>query len=64
MAIDFNSIYNSKIAKKYLKETNGVKCEICGSVEWMQKEIPLVLDHINGNSSPTCQDIPRPFRSV
>jgi hypothetical protein len=37
-------------AKKYLKEVRGIKCEICGLTEWLGKEVPLVLDHIDGNS--------------
>ena len=26
------------------------KCECCGLTEWMNKSIPIELDHINGNS--------------
>lgn len=39
---------NPHLAKKYLKEEKGIRCEICGRTEWQGKEIPLVLDHING----------------
>lgn len=35
--------------KKYLLETRGHKCEICGIETWMNKPVPLVLDHINGD---------------
>lgn len=49
-AIDFNAVANSRTARKYLKETRGIRCEICGITEWMSKEVPLVLDHISGNS--------------
>lgn len=44
------SIKSSRIAKRYLKEKQGIQCNICGFTEWMGKEIPLVLDHIDGNS--------------
>jgi hypothetical protein len=37
-------------AKKYISETSGNKCSICGVSTWMNKEMPLVLDHIDGNS--------------
>lgn len=40
----------SKLRKRYLLETRGYKCEICGITEWMGKEVPLAMDHINGNS--------------
>jgi len=36
--------------KKYLKEVRDIKCEICGTTTWMSKEIPLILDHIDGNA--------------
>lgn len=38
------------VAKRYLLETRGKACEICGGIQWCGKPIPLVLDHINGNS--------------
>lgn len=37
-------------AKKYLLYTTGNKCSICGLTEWNGKPIPLVMDHIDGNS--------------
>lgn len=39
-----------KIVKKYLIEKHGRRCCICGLTEWMGKEIPLVVDHIDGNA--------------
>lgn len=48
-AVDLNAIANSKVARRYLKEIRGVRCEICGITEWRSKEVPLVLDHIDGN---------------
>ena len=37
--------------KKYIIETRGHKCEICGLKIWMEQPIPLVLDHINGRAN-------------
>lgn len=37
-------------AKKYLKETQGWLCVICGLSEWRGKSAPLILDHIDGNA--------------
>jgi hypothetical protein len=37
-------------AKRYLKETRGVKCEMCDITEWCGQTVPLVLDHVDGNS--------------
>ncbi len=36
-------------ARKFLKNNRGTKCEICGLERWQEHEIPLVLDHTNGN---------------
>lgn len=37
-------------ARTYLLYKNGNKCEICKETEWMKKPIPLVMDHVDGNS--------------
>lgn len=39
------------LMKCYLTRKNGHKCMICGLKEWFGVEIPLVCDHIDGNSS-------------
>ena len=39
-----------RCAKRYLLEIRGCKCEVCGNTEWQGKPIPLVMDHIDGNS--------------
>jgi len=36
--------------RQYLEETRGRKCEICGIDEWQELPVPLVLDHVNGDS--------------
>ena len=36
--------------RAYLIDTKGC-CSICGISEWNGKELPLILDHIDGNAS-------------
>lgn len=40
----------SKMPKRYLIGVRGHQCEMCKNTEWMGQTIPLVLDHIDGNS--------------
>lgn len=42
---------NRRIVKRYLEETVGHKCAICGSEIWNNQPIPLVTDHIDGDST-------------
>jgi hypothetical protein len=44
-----NGDHRKVIVKKYLIESRGHRCEICGITEWMGKPTPLVRDHIDGN---------------
>lgn len=46
----FGNEANRPMVRKYLIEKYGRKCSICGITEWMGKEVPLVVDHIDGNS--------------
>ena len=39
-----------RTAKRYLLHKRSHKCEICGRKTWRGKPIPIVMDHINGNS--------------
>jgi len=48
--VKLNLISNRKPAKRYLKEERGIQCEVCGLRKWQGQEVPLVLDHIDGNS--------------
>ncbi len=41
---------NANTRKKYLIQIRGYQCEICSTKEWMGKPVPLVCDHIDGNS--------------
>ena len=40
-----------KVVRRYLEETVGHKCAICGGEVWNNKPIPLVTDHIDGDST-------------
>lgn len=42
--------YIRKIIRKYLIHKNGHKCMLCGLTKWRDVPIPLVCDHIDGNS--------------
>ena len=46
----FGNEAHRPLVKKYLIEKYGCKCSICGITEWMGKEVPLIVDHIDGNS--------------
>ncbi len=48
---ELNQKFDSKRdARFYLINTRGHKCQICGITEWHGKPVPLVMDHIDGNS--------------
>ena len=40
----------TKTARRLMIDINGHRCSICNLTTWMDGPIPLVLDHINGNS--------------
>lgn len=42
-----------KHVKRYLIVKNGHKCSICNTSEWNKQPIPLICDHIDGNSNNT-----------
>jgi hypothetical protein len=45
-----------RVAKRYLHEKDGIKCSKCAGVMWFDKPIPLVFDHIDGNSDNWSMD--------
>lgn len=55
--IDSGEIHNfvesviRKHMKRYLIHKNGHKCSICGVEKWCDKPVPLVCDHIDGDST-------------
>ncbi len=40
-----------RIVRRYIEETTGHKCAICGISEWNGQSVPLVVDHIDGNAT-------------
>lgn len=53
--VNCSEMHTRRIAKAYLEEKNGHKCEICGNSEWLGKPILLIADHIDGD--PTHNNI-------
>ena len=49
--VGFGNEASRKLVKRYLIEKYGHKCSICGISEWMGKEAPLVVDHIDGDAT-------------
>lgn len=47
--IEKGIVSDARLLRKYLLETDGIICEICKGTDWMMQEIPLELDHIDGN---------------
>lgn len=50
-----NKLFDTELAKqdstrrRILLETRDYKCEVCELTEWLGQDIPLELDHIDGN---------------
>ena len=42
---------NPEWVKRFIKQTKGEKCEICGLTEWLGNPITLELDHADGDAS-------------
>lgn len=40
-----------KVMRKYLLQTRGHSCVCCGLKTWLDKPIPLTMDHVDGDSS-------------
>lgn len=45
-----NGETNRNKVRIYLENKYGHKCSICGITEWCGQPVPLVVDHIDGNS--------------
>ena len=41
--------FSARFVKSYLRETSGTVCSICKNTTWNGEEIPLVMDHVDGN---------------
>jgi hypothetical protein len=46
-----NQYTASSFVKKYLREQCSGACQICHQDTWLDQPMPLVCDHINGNSN-------------
>jgi heterodisulfide reductase subunit B len=42
--------------KRWLSETFGKKCSVCGIEEWNKKDIVFELEHKDGNSENNSKD--------
>lgn len=47
--LELGELQENSAIKKHLIEIRGHRCEICQNEVWMGQNIPLVLDHINGD---------------
>ena len=47
----WNNDTDLRNVRKYLISKYGHKCSICGLSEWMGQPIPLVADHIDGDTT-------------
>jgi len=52
---DFAGFFPSRI-RKYLLRKHGNTCQLCGTEEWMGEPVPVVIDHIDGNSGSNRRD--------
>lgn len=53
---DLNESVIRKHMKRYLVSITGHKCSICLLTEWCKQPIPLICDHIDGNSTNSDPD--------
>lgn len=42
--------YSAGFKRRFILDLCGTQCEICDLTTWRGQDIPLELDHINGNS--------------
>jgi 5-methylcytosine-specific restriction endonuclease McrA len=48
--INYENVSTHKLKLKLIRDSvKEHKCEICGITEWMNKKVPIELDHIDGN---------------
>lgn len=40
-----------RVVRRYLEQKYGHKCTICGRTTWNDQDIPLIVDHIDGNAT-------------
>lgn len=49
--IKLGEIESPKALRRFTIERDGKSCKICGLEKWNGKDIPLDMDHIDGNNS-------------
>lgn len=49
--IPFDDLKTDSSRKNRILEAHGYRCSMCGLTEWMGNVIPLILDHIDGDSA-------------
>jgi 5-methylcytosine-specific restriction endonuclease McrA len=47
--IPFEQLKKDRSRKARLEKERGRECEVCHKSTWMEKPIPIELDHIDGN---------------
>jgi hypothetical protein len=52
---DFTGFIPSRI-RNYLLRKHGNVCQLCGTEDWMGEPVPVVIDHVDGNSENNRQD--------
>ena len=50
-AIPAGASGHSALARRYLGDTRGHVCQVCGGTEWRGQPMPLVLDHVDGDAA-------------
>jgi endogenous inhibitor of DNA gyrase (YacG/DUF329 family) len=48
--IENNERIGKWLVKRYLSEMHGNKCSCCNLSTWMEKDITLEIDHVDGNA--------------
>lgn len=51
-----NKASSHRQGKRYIAETYGHRCQICNIDKWNNQDLPMVLDHIDGNSDNNSLD--------
>lgn len=53
---ELESIRTPRARKDFIVRGRGWQCEICRLTTWLEKPIPLELDHIDGNADNNTRD--------
>lgn len=53
---DWGESSDSRVLRKLLIRDRGYECQVCKSSQWMNLDIPLELDHIDGDADNNGQN--------